>query len=86
MICSRDADRQIVRRLETAATRNPQPKTRIEFSAVVRTATGQTCNCASYPTHAMEITLAIWTFVEVSPSAFAYRERKIVTALLITNA
>jgi hypothetical protein len=34
----------------------------------------------------MEITLAIWTFVEVSPSAFAYRERKIVTALLVADA
>jgi hypothetical protein len=34
----------------------------------------------------MEITLAIWTFVKVLPSGFAYRERKIVTALLVADA
>jgi hypothetical protein len=76
-----------VRRLKTVATGNqPQPKTRSEFSAVMRTTTGQACNSASYPTHAMEITLAIWTFVKVLASAFAYRERKIVTALLVADA
>ena len=34
----------------------------------------------------MKITLAIWTFVQVPPSACVYRERKIMTALLISNS
>ena len=34
-----------------------EPKTRIEFSAIMRAATGQTGNCAFDPAHAREITL-----------------------------
>jgi hypothetical protein len=64
----------------------PQSKARIKFSAVVRAATGETCNSASYPLYAMKMDLAIWTFVEVPPSACARRERKIMTALLICNS
>jgi hypothetical protein len=72
--------------LQHRAVYKPQAKTRIELSAIVRAAAGQTCNSASYPTHAMEVTLAFWTFVEVLPNAFAYRERKIVAALLVADA
>jgi len=49
-------------------------------------ATGETCNSAPYPPYAMKITLAIWTFVEVPPSACAYGERKIMTVFLVSNS
>jgi hypothetical protein len=70
----------------TVVAYESQPKTRVEFSAVVRAATSETCNSASYPPHAMKITFAIWTFVQVPPNACARRERKIMTALLIGNS
>jgi len=69
----------------TVVAYESQTKARVEFSAVVRAATGETRNSASYPPCAMKITLAIWTFVQVPPSACARRERKIMTALLISN-
>jgi hypothetical protein len=75
-----------VRRLETAATGNqPQPKTRSEFSAIMRTATGQTCNGTFDPTHARKIALATRAPVKIAPSTFANWEREIVTTLLVSN-
>jgi hypothetical protein len=70
----------------TVVAYESQPKARVEFSTVVRAATGETCNGASYPPYAMKITLAIWTFVQVPPSACARREWEIMTALLISNS
>jgi hypothetical protein len=49
-------------------------------------ATRKACNSTSYPPNAMKITLAIWTFVQVPASACARWERKIMTALLISNS
>ncbi len=62
-----------------------QPKVRVEFSAIMCTATGQTCNCTFNPTHARKIALAIWTPVKIAASTFADWEREIMTAPLIAN-
>jgi hypothetical protein len=64
----------------------PQAKARIEFAAVVSAATRKACDRALYAPCTREFAPTIWTFVHVPPSACARRERKTVTALLISNS
>jgi hypothetical protein len=71
--------------LQHRAVYKRQPKTRIEYSAIMRAATGQTCDCAFDPTHASKIALATWTPVKIAPSAFTGCEREIMTTLLVAN-
>src|SRR5947199_10572072 len=49
-------------------------------------ATGQTCNGALYPAGPMEIALAVWTLVTVSPCAFGNGEGKIMTAFRVGDS
>jgi hypothetical protein len=63
----------------------PQPKTRIEFAAIMRATTSQTCNCTFDPAHTRKIAPATWTPVKIAPSTFTDWERQIVTPLLVAN-
>jgi|SRR6266508_3603385 len=49
------------------------------------TATGQTCNGTFDLAHARKITTAIWTRIKIASYAFADREWKVMTALLVAN-
>jgi hypothetical protein len=52
----------------------------------MRAATGETRNGAFYSTRTGKVALTMWTLVQVAPSAFVDRERKIMTALLVRDS
>ena len=63
-----------------------QPKLRMKFSAVVRTAARQTRDRASDSPRAREIEKTIRALVNKTPDAFMPREGKVVTTLFVANA
>ena len=63
-----------------------QPKLRMKFSAVVRTAACQTRDRASDSPHALKTEKTIRALVNETPDPFMPREGEIVTTLFVANA
>ena len=62
-----------------------QTEARIEYAAVMSTATCQAGDCAFDPVHTRKIALAIWTSVEIAASESFRRERKRMAALFASD-
>ena len=58
----------------------------MKFPVVVRTAAGQTRDCASDPPHPRKIEKAIRALVNETADPFMRREGEIVTTLFVANA
>jgi hypothetical protein len=63
-----------------------QSKARIEFSTVVRAATSQAGNRASYLAHALEIAAAVGTSINETRCMTFHWKGKVVAAHLVNNA
>jgi hypothetical protein len=63
----------------------PQPKTRVEFSAVVSATARQARDSTANAVDPREVALTIWTFIQKTPQPFGRRQGEIVTALLVPN-
>ena len=68
------------------ATLEPQTKPRIKLAAVVRTATGQTGDCAFDLAYAREIALAIRATIDETRRMTLRRKRQRMTALLACDS
>ena len=64
----------------------PQLKSRVEFSAVVRAAAGQARDCTAYAADARKFLAAIWAPINEARRVSSRWERKIVTALFIGDS
>ena len=74
------------RGIERYLVDEPQSKTRIEFSTIIRQAARQTGDCTFDPAHTRKIAPTIWAFVEIAPQTFAHWEWKVMTTLLVANS
>ena len=63
-----------------------EPKLRVKFPVVVRTAAGQTRDRASDSPRARKIDQTIWAAINKTPDAFMPREGEIVTTLFVADA
>jgi len=76
-----------MRRSQTAATGNQhQPKPRVEFTAVVRSAAGQARHGTACAVDARKFLAAIWAPIHETRRVSFRREREIVAALFIRDS